>query len=102
MTLRDLFAVKFLITEPVSFLLAQVVTRPSRSLTLDLLFREDPTMSGNPRHCGQLIVHAEECISSKSTVEMVLRCSDLEHKDLFSKSVWAIEILFLVVLLGIS
>ncbi|KAG6736624.1 hypothetical protein POTOM_060502 [Populus tomentosa] len=56
------------------------------SLTLDLLFREDPTMSGNPRHCGQLIVHAEECISSKTTMEMVLRCSDLEHKDLFSKS----------------
>ena len=102
MTLRDLFAVKFLITEPVLFLLAQVVTRPSRSLTLDLLFREDPTMSGNPRHCGQLIVHAEECISSKTTMEMVLRCSDLEQKDLFSKSVWAIEILFPVVLLGIS
>ncbi|KAJ6374613.1 hypothetical protein OIU78_030166 [Salix suchowensis] len=63
-----------------------VVTRPSRSLTLDLLYREDPTMSGNPRHCGQLIVHAEECISSKTLVEMVLRCSDLELKDLFSKS----------------
>lgn len=102
MTLRDLFAVKFFITETLFILLAQVVTRPSRSLTLDLLYREDPTMSGNPRHCGQLIVHAEECISSKTLVEMVLRCSDLELKDLFSKSVWAIETLFLVVLLDIS
>ncbi|KAG5230412.1 hypothetical protein OIU76_022453 [Salix suchowensis] len=69
-----------------SCVLSEVVTRPSRSLTLDLLYREDPTMSGNPRHCGQLIVHAEECISSKTLVEMVLRCSDLELKDLFSKS----------------
>ncbi|KAL9375623.1 hypothetical protein Peur_032502 [Populus x canadensis] len=84
--------VKMLKLEELQFLgeascvLSEVVTRPSRSLTLDLLFREDPTMSGNPRHCGQLVVHAEECISSKSTIEMVLRCSDLEHKDLFSKS----------------
>uniref|UniRef100_A0A6N2LNY8 C2 domain-containing protein n=1 Tax=Salix viminalis TaxID=40686 RepID=A0A6N2LNY8_SALVM len=69
-----------------SCVLSEVVTRPSRSLTLDLLYREDPTMSGNPQHCGQLIVHAEECISSKTLVEMVLRCSDLELKDLFSKS----------------
>jgi len=87
--LSNLFEVEILITEPVSFLLVQVVTRPSRSLTLDLVYREDPTIPGNPRRCGQLIVHAEECISSKTTTEMILKCSNLEQKDLFSRSVWA-------------
>ncbi|CAJ1937599.1 unnamed protein product [Sphenostylis stenocarpa] len=38
------------------------------------------------RNCGKLLVHAEECVSSKTTVEMTLRCSDLEYRDLFSKS----------------
>ncbi|KAJ6889592.1 protein BONZAI 1-like [Populus alba x Populus x berolinensis] len=69
-----------------SCVLSEVVTRPSRSLTLDLVYREDPTIPGNPRRCGQLIVHAEECISSKTTTEMILKCSNLEQKDLFSRS----------------
>uniref|UniRef100_A0A6N2KVY4 C2 domain-containing protein n=1 Tax=Salix viminalis TaxID=40686 RepID=A0A6N2KVY4_SALVM len=69
-----------------SCVLSEVVTRPSRSLTLDLVYREDPMVSGNPRRCGQLIVHAEECISSKTTTEMILKCSNLEYKDLFSRS----------------
>ncbi|XP_025014113.1 protein BONZAI 1 isoform X2 [Ricinus communis] len=62
----------------------KIVTKPLRSLTLDLVHKEDSTLSSHPRG-GQLVVHAEECISSKTTTEMILRCSDLEHKDLFSR-----------------
>ncbi|CAI0548005.1 unnamed protein product [Linum tenue] len=61
----------------------KIVAKPDRTLTLNLVQIEDP---GHPRSSGQLIVHAEECISSKTTTEMTLRCSDLESKDLFSKS----------------
>ena len=32
-------------------------------------------------------MHAEECLASKITTEIVFRCSSLESKDLFSKSV---------------
>ncbi|KAL5564788.1 hypothetical protein UlMin_027952 [Ulmus minor] len=61
--------------------LSQIMTRKDRSLTLDLSYR-----GTNPRNGGKITVHAEECISSKTTIEMILRCSDLEQKDLFSKS----------------
>ncbi|CAL1405635.1 unnamed protein product [Linum trigynum] len=64
-------------------ILSQIVAKPDRTLTLNLVQIED---LGHPRSSGQLIVHAEECISSKTTTEMTLRCSDLESKDLFSKS----------------
>ncbi|KAG8638585.1 hypothetical protein MANES_14G044800v8 [Manihot esculenta] len=67
-----------------SCVLSEILTRPNRSLTLDLVQKEDSTLSSHLRH-GQLVVHAEECISSKTTTEMILRCSDLEHKDLFSR-----------------
>ncbi|KAJ4838399.1 Protein BONZAI 1 [Turnera subulata] len=66
--------------------LSEIVTKPTRSLTLDLLSREDTNRPAHPRQCGQLLVRADECISSKSTTEMILRCSDLEHRDLFSRS----------------
>ena len=42
---------------------------------------------GGSRNLGTLTVHAEEAIASKSVVEMVFRCSNLDNKDLFSKSV---------------
>ncbi|CAN1242117.1 Protein BONZAI 2 [Linum perenne] len=61
----------------------KIVTKPDRTLTLNLVQIEDPS---HPKSCGQLIVHAEECINSKTCTEMTLRCSDLENKDLFSKS----------------
>ncbi|XP_057988614.1 protein BONZAI 1 isoform X2 [Hevea brasiliensis] len=64
--------------------LSEILTKSNRSLTLDLVQKEDSTISSHPHH-GQLLVHAEECISSKTTTEMILRCSDLEHKDLFSR-----------------
>ncbi|KAK7318344.1 hypothetical protein RJT34_03043 [Clitoria ternatea] len=65
--------------------LSEIITKPDRSMTLDL-HREDSLRSTQSQNCGKLLVHAEECVSSKTTVEMILRCSDLEYRDLFSKS----------------
>lgn len=73
----------------------QIVTKSNRSLTSDLVHREESTRSTHPRNLGKLTVHAEESVSSKTTTEMILRCSDLEYKDLFSKSVWAAKFLIL-------
>lgn len=39
------------------------------------------------RNFGALTIHAEETIASRSAVEMIFRCSHLDNKDLFSKSV---------------
>ncbi|XP_012471055.1 protein BONZAI 1 isoform X2 [Gossypium raimondii] len=66
--------------------LSELVTKPNRSLTLDLIRREESVSSTHSQHCGKLTVHAEECFSSKSTADIILRCIDLESKDLFSKS----------------
>ncbi|GAV60204.1 C2 domain-containing protein/Copine domain-containing protein [Cephalotus follicularis] len=65
--------------------LSEIVVKSNRSLTLDIMRREYST-SGPSQNHGKLTVHAEECISSKTTTEMILRCSELESKDLFSKS----------------
>ncbi|KAA3456834.1 protein BONZAI 1-like isoform X1 [Gossypium australe] len=67
--------------------LSEIVTKPNRSLTLDLIRREESVSATHSQHCGKLTVHAEECFSSKSTADIILRCIDLESKDLFSKSV---------------
>ncbi|XWS60191.1 hypothetical protein CRYUN_Cryun07bG0014500 [Craigia yunnanensis] len=66
--------------------LSEIVTKRNRSLTLDLVHREESVTSTHSQHCGKLIVHAEECFSSKTTAEITLKCLDLESKDLFSKS----------------
>ncbi|KAJ0054025.1 hypothetical protein Pint_01288 [Pistacia integerrima] len=66
--------------------LSEIVTKPNRSLTLELVRREDSITSTRPQHRGKLTVHAEECINSKTTTELILRCSDLEYKDLFSRN----------------
>ncbi|KAJ7957170.1 Protein BONZAI like [Quillaja saponaria] len=66
--------------------LTEIITKSNRSLTLDLVYREESTGPIHSRNCGKLTVHAEECITSKTTTEMILRCSDLEYRDLFSKS----------------
>ncbi|OMO94734.1 C2 calcium-dependent membrane targeting [Corchorus capsularis] len=65
--------------------LSQILTKPNRSLTLDLVRREEPVTS-HSQHSGKLTVHAEELFSSRTTAEMTLKCTDLESKDLFSKS----------------
>ncbi|KAL1562865.1 Protein BONZAI 1 [Salvia divinorum] len=61
--------------------LSEIATKLYRTVTIDLAREEVST-----RKCGQLTVYAEESVTSKTTVELVLRCSDLESKDLFSKS----------------
>lgn len=66
----------------------QIITKSDRSLTLNLV-REDSIRSNDSQNYGKLKVHGEECVGSKTTVEMILKCSDLEYRDLFSKSVCA-------------
>ncbi|KAK6928767.1 Copine, C-terminal [Dillenia turbinata] len=66
--------------------LSEIVTKPGRSLTLDLVRSEELTESHRPKKFGQITIRAEECASSKTTTEMILRCTDLENKDLFSRS----------------
>lgn len=57
------------------------MTKQDRSVTLKLQKR--PGMA----HFGSLMVHAEETVASKQAVELILRCTHLENKDTFSKSV---------------
>ncbi|KAL9256922.1 BONZAI 1-like protein [Drosera capensis] len=66
--------------------LSEIVTKSSRSFTLDLV-RHDLSAGSKPLHSlGKLTVHAEESISSKITTELVVKCTELENKDVFSKS----------------
>ncbi|TKY60527.1 BONZAI 1 [Spatholobus suberectus] len=65
--------------------LSEIITKFDRSMTLDL-HTEGSIRSTQSQNCGKLLVHAEECVSSKTTIEMILRCSDLEYRDLFSRS----------------
>ncbi|XP_024969832.1 protein BONZAI 1-like [Cynara cardunculus var. scolymus] len=67
-------------------LLSEIVTRPNRTLPVDLVGRVESTSSTHPKKLGQLTVHAEECVVSKTTTELVFRCMDLENKERFSKS----------------
>jgi len=62
----------------------QIVTKASRRLTLKL---QNKSGNGRLRNLGAITVHAEETVSSRSVVEMILRCSRLDNKDVFSKSV---------------
>ncbi|GMN60468.1 hypothetical protein TIFTF001_029557 [Ficus carica] len=66
--------------------LSEIISAQGRTLTIDLLNREESNRGNHPRNCGKIAVHAEESISSKTTVEMILSCTDLEYKDLFSRS----------------
>ncbi|XP_057963008.1 protein BONZAI 3 [Malania oleifera] len=63
--------------------LSEIVTQRSQSLTLSLHNRNGHR---GLKNLGTLTVHAEETVASKNAVEMTLRCSNLENKDLFSKS----------------
>ncbi|KAK8468724.1 hypothetical protein PHAVU_006G096100 [Phaseolus vulgaris] len=63
--------------------LSEIVTKPSRRLTLRL---QNKSGNGGLRNLGAITVHAEETVASRSVVEMVLRCSRLDNKDVFSKS----------------
>ncbi|KAJ0079720.1 hypothetical protein Patl1_23443 [Pistacia atlantica] len=63
--------------------LSEIVTKPSRTFTINLHNKYRP---GVPRNLGTLSVHAEETVASKSAVEIAFRCSHLENVDMFSRS----------------
>ncbi|CAL0330064.1 unnamed protein product [Lupinus luteus] len=65
--------------------LSEIITKVDRSLTLDL-HGENSMRPPNSQNCGKLSVHAEECITSKTAIEIIFRCSDLEYRVLFSRS----------------
>ncbi|XP_029150928.1 protein BONZAI 1 isoform X1 [Arachis hypogaea] len=65
--------------------LSEIITRFDQSLTLDL-HRDDFITSTHSQNYGKLLVHCEESLSSKTAIEMIFRCSDLEYRDLFSRS----------------
>ena len=62
----------------------QIVTKQSRSLTVNL---NNKNGHGGSRNRGTLTIHTEDTVASRSIVEITFRCSNLENKDLFSKSV---------------
>nr|XP_043616447.1 protein BONZAI 1-like [Erigeron canadensis] len=67
-------------------LLSQIVTRQDRTLAIDIVGKVDSASSTPSKNFGQLTVHAEECVVSKTTTELIFRCMDLENKEIFSKS----------------
>lgn len=60
------------------------MTKHSKSLTLNLRERNEHR---GMKNLGTFTVNAEETMASRTVVELVFRCSDLDNKDLFSKSV---------------
>uniref|UniRef100_A0A7N1A979 C2 domain-containing protein n=1 Tax=Kalanchoe fedtschenkoi TaxID=63787 RepID=A0A7N1A979_KALFE len=62
--------------------LSEIVTKQSQSLTLNLYSDKGHGV----KTAGSLTVHAEETASSRTVVELIFRCSNLENKDFFSKS----------------
>ncbi|KAJ0765793.1 putative C2 domain, von Willebrand factor, type A, copine, C2 domain superfamily [Helianthus annuus] len=66
--------------------LSQIVTDPKRFWTSDLLSIAESSESTRHKKLGQLTVYAEVELVSKTTAELIFRCSDLENKDFFSKS----------------
>ncbi|XP_024519933.1 protein BONZAI 1 isoform X2 [Selaginella moellendorffii] len=68
-------------------LLAEVVAAPGQSFSRLLQDKVDGgTDKTGVKSMGTLTIKAEEMQHSKSIVELVLRCSDLNNKDFFSKS----------------
>eukprot|EP00268_Persea_americana_P035207 TRINITY_DN34778_c0_g2_i4.p1 TRINITY_DN34778_c0_g2~~TRINITY_DN34778_c0_g2_i4.p1 ORF type:complete len:653 (-),score=114.54 TRINITY_DN34778_c0_g2_i4:1712-3493(-) len=63
--------------------LSEIVTKHSKSLTLNLRERNEHR---GMKNLGTFTVNAEETMASRTVVELVFRCSDLDNKDLFSKS----------------
>ncbi|KAJ0079554.1 hypothetical protein Patl1_22786 [Pistacia atlantica] len=59
--------------------LSEIITKPSRTLTIKLGNKNKP---GVPRNLGTLSVHAEETVASKSAMQIAFRCSRLENVDL--------------------
>ena len=71
------------------------MTKQSRRLTLRL---QNKSGNGGLRNLGAITVHAEETVASRSVVEMVLRCSRLDNKDVFSKSVLILHPIYIFII----
>ncbi|KAM7472735.1 hypothetical protein LguiA_010918 [Lonicera macranthoides] len=65
-----------------SCVLSEIVTKQSRSVTLNLHNRNGRGL----QNLGMLTIYAEETVASKNAVEITFRCSRLDNKDFFSKS----------------
>ncbi|KAK2365108.1 Protein BONZAI 3 [Trifolium repens] len=63
--------------------LSEIVTKPSRSLTLKL---QNTRGNSGQRNHGAITIHAEETVAARTGVEIIFRCSHLDNKDKFSKS----------------
>ncbi|PHT48727.1 Protein BONZAI 3 [Capsicum baccatum] len=65
-----------------SCVLSEIVTKCNRCLTLNLHGR-----NGHVRkNFGEITILEEEIVTSRTAVEMTLRCTNLENKDLFLKN----------------
>ncbi|PKI78215.1 hypothetical protein CRG98_001386, partial [Punica granatum] len=69
--------------------LSEIVTQRNCSLTINLQNKHGQV---GPRNLGTLTVHAEEPVASKTVVNITFRCTNLDNKDLFSKSENPLEI----------
>ncbi|KAJ7973406.1 Protein BONZAI [Quillaja saponaria] len=63
--------------------LSEIVTKQSRSLTLNLHNKHG---GSGLRNLGTLTIHAEETVASRTAIELSFHCTQLENTDLFSKS----------------
>ncbi|CAL5194681.1 unnamed protein product [Lathyrus oleraceus] len=63
--------------------LSEIVTKPSKSLTLRL---QNKSENISQRNQGAITIHAEETVAARSAVEIIFHCSHLDNKDRFSKS----------------
>ncbi|KAJ7978038.1 Protein BONZAI [Quillaja saponaria] len=66
-----------------SCVLSEIVTKQSRSLTLNLHNKQGQS---GLRKLGTLTIQVEETVASRTVVELIFRCTQLENMDLFSKS----------------
>ncbi|KAH8942030.1 hypothetical protein BDL97_14G077100 [Sphagnum fallax] len=63
--------------------LSEIVMAPNQKFTVPLLGQGERV---HQHDWGSLTITAEEMVKSKSLVEIVVRCAELDNKDLFSKS----------------
>ncbi|KAF9623170.1 hypothetical protein IFM89_037751 [Coptis chinensis] len=66
-----------------SCVLSEIVTKRDKSMTLNL---QGKNGHSGMKRLGTITVHAEETVASRQAVEILFRCSNLENKDLFSRS----------------
>ncbi|PIA44583.1 hypothetical protein AQUCO_01700286v1 [Aquilegia coerulea] len=66
-----------------SCVLSEIVTKRTKSLTLNLQGKNGNT---GMKNLGAITVSAEETVTSRQSVEIKFRCSNLDNKDFLSKS----------------